>query len=162
MDGREGVNSLFIHEDALMWTEAGRNGGGLHGVPLAGGAARQWVGPPDIPSALQMWGGAIGPNGPIWLFLGFQEQWPYSALLCRVTLEDEALRCSTHTPPRSRELSLTDDSVLWVHQYGIGRFEDRQPYGYVGEPIAPTGFWSNENTVWITERATGRLLQYVP
>ena len=42
VDGREGVNSLFIHEDALMWTEAGRNGGGLHGVPLAGGAARQW------------------------------------------------------------------------------------------------------------------------
>ena len=100
-----------------------------------------------------------GEDGAIWLTVGFDDQWPYSSLLCRLDPTADRFGCVTHTPPRSQGLSVWEDQVIWMHQFGIAAIDSGAPYFNVKTGLSPAGFFVADNVMWVSDRFRGQVLR---
>jgi formylglycine-generating enzyme required for sulfatase activity len=157
--GRVDINGLLVIGETLYWTEGGADGGAVLAVPIAGGDPQQFAGPPQLGAPLKVWGLAAADAETLWFMVGFQTQWPYSGLVCRVRTSSGQLQCLTHSPPRAKQLYVDDAGLTWSHQYGISQLGGSVPYERIGDPVGATGFVMTDDGYWVTENGTGRLLR---
>ena len=153
--GRVGVNGLVALPEGVAFSEVGPASTTLLFVG-PDGTVRQLF---DQARPLQLWGLNAALDGTLWTFLGL-DQWPYSSLLCQLSVERGRFGCVTHTAPKASDLTLTATGPVWRGQYGVYALEDAQPYVHLGSPLAPTGMALSADSVWVTESATGRLIRF--
>jgi formylglycine-generating enzyme required for sulfatase activity len=157
VDELVGVTDLNIQGDRLVWSTNSNTGASLSWMDLDGPLEPHiLVSPEQVSSPLKISYANQVDASTIILFIGF-DSWPYSGLVCQYALSTSRLSCSTHSPPKPRELAFVDERFIWLTQYGMTSFEDGK-VSLLGDSLSPGGMYVGEDYILVTDRVGGRLL----
>ena len=153
------ITELAGSSTGIYWLE--RRPDGMAFMSSVDDELEEYVGPEQISNPLGLSSLRVKDDRTTHLFIGFGDQWPHSALLCRVNMNNSQLGCLTHTPPKSTKIFEVDGELFWAHQFGVSSLRQNSPYEMVRNNISPSGFFVDSHSVWVSDKMRGRLWQWV-
>ena len=149
------ITELVGSLNGIYWLEIRPDG--MAFMSLRDNELQEHVGPEQISSPLGLSSLRVNESMSAHLFIGFGEQWPHSALLCRVNLNNSQFGCLTHTPPKSTGIFDVDGELFWAHQFGVSSIQPSSPYEMIQNNLSPSGLFVDSRAVWVSDPTRGYL-----